>query len=149
VMEEAMWAYSLGLWSMIYNTLTGARTTTYWGIHALNDDGWAAIELPYIDPGAPTTSFSLAYVMTATSLIPLGNGGATGINNSNIVVGTLDVGPFIWRGGGISLLTNAATDASWTVTAADEINGRGQILATADNTDGRKARTVIMTPAQP
>ena len=73
---------------------------------------------------------------------------ASGINDSNVVVGTLDVGPFTWRGQGVSLLTHAATDPSWTITTAPEINSRGQILATADNTDGRKAHTVILTPVQ-
>jgi hypothetical protein len=47
------------------------------------------------------------------------------------------------------MLTNAAIDPSWTITAADEINNRGQILATADNSDGRKAHTVILSPTQP
>jgi hypothetical protein len=65
------------------------------------------------------------------------------------VTGTLDVGPFIWRGSGISLLTNASVDPAWTITSASEINNRGQILATADNADGRKAHTVVLTPAQP
>jgi hypothetical protein len=150
VLEQPMWAPSSpGLSSTIYNLSTGGRTPAYWGIQALNDNGWAAIQLPNVQPGGPSTSGSLAYVMTPTYTMRLGNGGATGINNSNVVVGTLDVGAFIWRGDALSMLTNAAIDPSWTITAADEINNRGQILATADNSDGRKAHTVILSPTQP
>jgi hypothetical protein len=150
VLEQPMWAPSSpGLSSTIYDLSTGVHATSYWGIRAFNDNGWAAIQLPYVQPGGPSTSGSLAYVMTPTYTMGLGNGGATGINNSNVVVGTLDVGPFIWRGDALSMLTNAATDPAWTITAADEINNRGQILATADNSDGRKGHTVILTPTQP
>jgi hypothetical protein len=145
-----MWAPSSpGLTSTIFNVTTGSRTNAEWGIHALNDNGWAAIQLPYVQPGDPSTSGSRADVMTPTYTMGLGNGGATGINNSNVVVGTLDVGAFIWRGDAIAMLTDAATDRTWTITAANEINNRGQILATADNSDGRKGHTVILTPTQP
>jgi hypothetical protein len=149
VLQQGMWVPYSGLSSTILDLTTGGRTTHVWGIHALNVNGWAAIELPYVQPGAPSTSGSVAFILTPTSEISLGNGGATGINDANVVVGTLDVGPFIWRGDGVSLLANAATDPSWTITAADEINNRGQILATADNSDGRKGHTVILTPTQP
>jgi hypothetical protein len=150
VLEQAMWAPSSpGLTSTIFNVTTGSRTNAEWGIHALNDNGWAAIQLPYVQPGDPSTSGSRADVMTPTYTMGLGNGGATGINNSNVVVGTLDVGAFIWRGDAIAMLTDAATDRTWTITAANEINNRGQILATADNSDGRKGHTVILTPTQP
>lgn len=150
VLEQPMWAPSSpGLTSTILNLTTGNRTNAEWGIHALNDNGWAAIQLPYVQPGGTSTSGSLADVMTPTYKIGLGNGGATGINNSNVVVGTLDVGAFIWRGDAISMLAHATTDPSWTITAADEINNRGQILATADNSDGRMGHTVILTPTHP
>ena len=149
-LEQPAWAPSSpGLSSVIIDLATGGRTAHVWGIHALNDNGWAAIQQPYLSHGSTNTFGSTAYVMTPASLVPLGNGGATGINNANVVVGTLDVGPFIWRGDGVALLTNAVTDPAWTITAADEINNRGQILATADNTDGRKAHTVLLTPVQP
>ncbi|HEX6600635.1 MAG TPA: Ig-like domain-containing protein [Gemmatimonadaceae bacterium] len=150
VMEQPMWAPSSpGLSTTIYDVSTGARTSVLWGIFALNDNGWAAIERPTVQPGSPSTSGSAAIVTTTASSFTLGKGGATGINNANVAVGTLDVGAFIWHGGGIALLTNASIDPSWTITAADEINNRGQILATADNSDGRRARTVLLTPAQP
>ena len=149
VLEQPGWAPSPpDLSSVIIDLPTGGRTTHLWGINALNDNGWAAIQQPYVTHGSVSRSGSSAYVITPTSTIPLGEGGATGINNSNVVVGTLDIGPFIWRGDGVSVLTDAAIDPAWTITAADEINNRGQILATADNSDGRKGHTVILTPTQ-
>lgn len=150
VVEQPAWAPSYpDLSSTIIDVASGGRTTHPWGIHALNDNGWAAIQLPYLNHGSTNSSGSTAIVMTPTATIAVGSGGATGINNANVVVGTLDVGAFIWRGDGVSLLTNAATDPAWTIRAADEINNRGQILATADNADGRKAHIVVLTPTQP
>jgi hypothetical protein len=61
-------------------------------------------------------------------------------------VATVRVGPFVWKSGGISLLTRASTDPAWTVTSAARINRSGQILATADHADGRKGQWVILTP---
>lgn len=93
---------------------------------------------------------SRAELATAQSHTVLGDGSATGINNANAVVGTFtDFGPFLWKGAGASILTHAATDPSWTIVHADKINNHGQILATADNVDGRKGVWLILTPNQP
>ena len=147
VVEYAMWSENDPN-STIYDIPTGKTRNLPYGV-VLNDNGWGAIASPWIAHGSANPFRSTALVMTPDALVPLGSGGATGINNSNVIVGTLDVGPFIWRGQSMSLLTNAATDPSWTITRADEINNSGQILATADNSDGRKAHTVILTPIQP
>lgn len=148
VVEYAMWSENV-YGSVIYDVATATSRQTQYGIRAFNDNGWGAITSPWIAHGSADPFRSTAYALTPTALILLGDGGATGINNANAVVGTLTVGPFIWRGQGVSLLTNAVNDVSWTITAAVEINNRGQILATADNADGRKAHTVLLTPAQP
>lgn len=147
--EYAMWAPDQGMGTTIYDIPSRTGRGTHYGVRALNDNGWAAIDSPQLYHGSPSHVSSTAEVFTPSGLTVLGSGGASGINNANVVVGTLDVGPFIWRGQGVSLLTNASVDPSWTITGADEINNRGQILATADNSDGRKAHTVILTPAQP
>lgn len=138
--------------AVIYDVATGKDRLTPWGIRSLNDKGWAAIAKNYIlrVPGEGSRLASIALIATPSSVVVLGGGSASGINNDNVVVGTLDFGPFIWSGdGGVSLLGQAATDPSWTITVADEINDRGQILAIADNSDGRKGHTVILTPTQP
>jgi hypothetical protein len=148
VVEYAMWNETVN-GSVIYDVPTATSRQTQYGIRAFNDNGWGATTSPWIAHGSADPFRSKAYATTPTALILLGDGGATGINNSNVVVGTLDVGPFIWRGQGVSLLTNASVDPTWTITGAAEINNRGQILATADNSDGRKGHTVILTPTQP
>jgi hypothetical protein len=148
VVEYAMW-YEGVYGSVIYDVPTATSRQTQYGIRSFNDNGWGAITSPWIAHGSSNPFRSRAYVSTPSALIPLGDGGAAGINNSNTVVGTLTVGPFIWHGQGVSLLTNASVDPAWTLTAAIEINNRGQILATADNSDGRKAHMVILTPTQP
>ena len=147
VVEYASWIPTYN-YSTIYDVATAMSRRMPYGV-TLNDMGWGAIASPRLANGSPNPFRSTASVMTPDSVITLGSGAATGINNSNVVVGTLDVGPFIWRGQGVSLLTNASVDPAWTITAADEINDRGQILATADNSDGRKAHTVLLTPTQP
>jgi hypothetical protein len=149
VVEYAMWTPNYGLSTTIYDIPTAKARSVPYGAEAFNDNGWAAIASPFLVNGSSDPLRSTAYVATVSSVVLLGNGGATGINNSNVVVGTLDIGPFIWRGNGVSLLTNASTDPAWTITAASEINNRGQILAIADNADGRRAHAVILTPTQP
>lgn len=149
VVEYAMWAPDQGMGTTIYDISTRKARGTDYGVRALNDNGWAAITLPQLHHGSPSYFSSTAEVLTSTGLVTLGSGGASGINNSDDVVGTLAVGPFIWHGAGISLLTNASVDPAWTVTAAGEINNRGEILAIADNSDGRKAHLVLLTPVQP
>ena len=137
--------------AVIYDVASRQQRFTPYSIQALNDRGWAAIANTFQLHGGATSGLLVytAEVATTGGLVELGPGVASGINNSNVVVGTLTIGPFIWRGQGVSLLTNAAIDPTWTITTADEINNRGQILATADNSDGRKAHTVILTPTQP
>jgi hypothetical protein len=147
VVEYAMWNENV-YGSVIYDIPTASSRQTQYGVQAFNENGWGAIASPWIAHGSSDPFRSKACVTTPTALIVLGSGKASGINDSNVVTGTLDVGPFIWRGSGVSLLTHASVDPSWTVTGADEINSRGQILATADNTDGRTGRTVILTPTQ-
>ncbi len=149
VVEYAMPAPDYGLHTTIFDVPTKTIRTATYGVEAFNDGGWGAIALPWVAHGSADPFRLRAIIMTPSSEITLGSGGATGINDSNVVVGTLDVGPFIWRGAGVSLLTNAATDGTWTITAAEEINNRGQIVGTADNSDGRKAHTVLLTPAKP
>lgn len=148
VVELAMWNENES-YSTVYDIPSARTRRVQYGV-VMNDNGWGAIASPWIAHGSANPFRSTASVMTPDSVITLGSGAATGINNANVVVGTLDVGPFIWRGsGGVSLLTNAVIDPAWTITAANEINNRGQILATADNSDGRKAHTVLLTPTQP
>ena len=149
VVEYAMWAPDYGLTTTIYDIPTGKSRTAPYGMRAFNDNGWGAITSPWLAHGSSNPFRSRAYVTTPVSQFTLGDGAASGINASNVVVGTLSVGPFIWRGDGVSLLTGAASDAAWTITGAAEINNRGQILATADNSDGRKAHLVLLTPVQP
>jgi hypothetical protein len=147
VVEYAMWNENV-YGSVIYDIPTANSRQTQYGVQAFNKNGWGAIASPWIAHGSSDPFRSKACVPTPTDLIVLGSGKASGNNDSNVVTGTLDVGPFLWRGSGVSLLTHASVDPSWTVTSADEINSRGQILATADNTDGRTGRTVILTPTQ-
>lgn len=147
VVEYAMWNEN-EFYSTVYDIPSARTRSVPYGV-VINDNGWGAIASPWIAHGSSSPFRSTASVMTPDSVITLGSGAATGINNADVVVGTLDVGPFIWRGQGVSLLTNASVDTSWTITAADEINNRGQILATADNADGRKGHTVLLTPTQP
>lgn len=149
VLQYAMWAPDYGLSATIYDIPTRKGFGVPYGVRAINDNGWAAIDSPQMIHGSPSYVTTTAVVVTPNGVTVLGSGGASGVNNGNVVVGTLTVGAFIWRGAGVSLLTHATTDASWTVTGADEINSRGQILATADNSDGRKAHIVILTPSQP
>jgi hypothetical protein len=145
--EYAMWNESDAYGTIFDIATTSSRRVPY-GV-ALNDNGWGAVASPWIAHGSADPFRSTASVLTPDTLITLGSGAATGINDANVAVGTLDVGPFIWRGEGVSLLTHASVDPAWTITAANEINNRGQILATADNSDGRKAHVVILTPTQP
>jgi hypothetical protein len=147
--EYAMWAPDYGLTTTIYDIPTGKSRSAPYGMRAFNDNGWGAITSPWLAHGSSNPFRSRAYVTTPVSRFTLGDGAASGINASNVVVGTLSVGPFIWRGDGVSLLTGAASDVTWTITGAAEINNRGQILATADNSDGRKAHLVLLTPVQP
>jgi hypothetical protein len=147
VVEYAMWNESDAYGTIFDIATTSSRRVPY-GV-ALNDNGWGAVASPWIAHGSADPFRSTASVLTPDTLITLGSGAATGINDANVAVGTLDVGPFIWRGEGVSLLTHASVDPAWTITAANEINNRGQILATADNSDGRKAHVVILTPTQP
>lgn len=152
VLQDPVYAEYHSSDAVIYDVSTGTQRTTQWGVQSLNDKGWAAIAHNWVHHGGANsgTLGSLAEIATSDSVVVLGGGAARGINNSNIVVGTLDFGPFIWsETGGVSLLTRSAIDPSWTVTAADEINNRGQILATASNSDGRAGHTVILTPTQP
>ena len=147
VLEDPMYQHTTTFFATIYDPSTNQQRSVPWGVQALNDNGWAAIRKDSLRH-APTDFISFAVLAMPDSIVRFGSGGATGINDANVVVGTLEVGPFIWRGAGVSLLTDAATDPAWTITGADEINNRGQILATADNTDGRKAHVVILTPVQ-
>jgi hypothetical protein len=151
VLQEPVYSENHSLSAIIYDVPTGRQRTTPWAIQSLNDNGWAAIAHSWLRHGGANsgTLGSIAQIATTASLIVLGDGAASGINNANVVVGTLTVGPFIWsQDGGVSLLTRAAVDPSWTVTAADEINNRGQILATANNSDGRQGHAVLLTPSQ-
>ena len=149
VLESPIWYEDGGRQALVRDVPSGSQRIAPWGVHALNENGWGAVETPYRFHDTNTSGTS-ASVTTPDHTIYLGDGGATGINDANVVVGTLAVGPFIWRGqGGVSLLDHAAIDPSWTITRASEINNRGQILATADNTDGRKGHAVILTPTQP
>lgn len=148
VLESPIWYEDGAQQSLIRDVPSGAQRYAPWGVHALNEGGWGAGGTPYVYH-APYESASVASVTSPGRGWTLGQGGATGINNANVVVGTLYIGPFIWRGQGVSLLTDAAIDPTWTIRSASEINNRGQILATADNADGRKARTVLLTPTQP
>lgn len=149
VVEDAMWAPDYGQTATIYDITSGTGRGAPYGVRSLNDNGWAVITSPWLAHGSSNPFRSRAYVSTPSTVIALGDGGASGINASNVVVGTLSIGPFVWRGSGVSLLTGAATDASWTITGASEINNRGQILASADNSDGRKAHLVLLTPTEP
>lgn len=134
----------------LYDAATNKSRAVPATVRGLNDAGWTVIvDVRYSRSYGVYTQTTTAVVVTPKDTIKLGAGSASGINNANVVVGTLDIGPFIWRGNGVSLLTNAATDPTWTITAADQINNRGQILATANNSDGRIGRTVILTPTQP
>jgi hypothetical protein len=148
VVEYAVWNESV-YGSVIYDIPTATSRQTQYGIRAFNENAWGAITSPWIAHGSSDPFRSNAYVTTPSALILLGKGGASGINDANVVVGTLDVGAFIWRGDGISVLTNASVDPAWTITAAAEINDRGQILATADKSDGTRGHAVILTPAGP
>ena len=148
VLDEPMFDPYRSRSALIYDTSTGSHRSAPSGVRAFNDNAWGVIDSQSLTHG-PTAVVSVAKVTTPDTLIVFGFGAATGINDSNVVVGTLTVGPFIWRGNGVSLLTNATVDAGWTVTAADQINDRGQILATADNADGRKGHTVVLTPIAP
>lgn len=104
----------------------------------------------FSDVASMAVGESSAYFATPQGMTRLGDGSATGINDANAVVGTLaDFGPFLWTGAGVHNLTHATVDPSWTVVDARKINDRGQILAKADNADGRKAVWVILTPTQP
>jgi hypothetical protein len=81
---------------------------------------------------------------------PLGNGEANGVNDAGVVVGTVDGKAFMWKDGATTPLTFAAADTNWTVTGAQDINNRGQILAQADDSvHGKLARSVILTPTSP
>lgn len=148
-LESPIWYEDGGMQALVRDVPSGSQRVAPWGVGALNENGWGAVETPYRSHDT-STSGTGASVTTPDHTIYLGDGGATGINDANVVVGTLGVGPFIWRGqGGIALLDHASTDPSWTITRADEINNSGQILATADNSDGRKAHSVILSPIQP
>jgi hypothetical protein len=149
VVEYAQWAPDYGMTTSIYDIPTGKSRSAPYGVRAFNDNGWGAITWPWLAHGSSNPFRATAYVTTPSSFVTLGDGAASGINASNVVVGTLSVGPFIWRGDGVSLLVGAANDATWTITGAGEINDRGQILASADNSDGRKAHIVLLTPSGP
>ena len=137
-------------YAFVYDAVTNQSRAVPATVQGLNDAGWTVIvNVRYSRSGGGYTSTATAAVVTPKDTIKLGAGSASGINNANVVVGTLTIGPFIWRGQGVSLLANASTDPAWTITAVDQINDRGQILATANNSDGRTAHTVILTPTQP
>jgi hypothetical protein len=135
-----------GAGGVIVDMATGSTRSFTPSVQAINDSGWAVLDV-FTVAHNPSTAFEhAAMLLRPDASIRFGSGGATGINNAGVVVGTLDVGAFLWTSGGISLLDKAAVDPAWIITAADKINNRGQILAQADNTDGRKGHWVILTP---
>jgi hypothetical protein len=120
---------------LLYLAATHTTLPNVTGVNDINDVASMAIGGARAEFATPTTRTTLGY------------GAATGINNANTVVGTLtDFGPFLWSGAGVSILTHAATDPSWTIVNAHKINNHGQILARADNADGRKGVWLILTP---
>lgn len=96
--------------------------------------------LPSFLRAVPLRAIQLIAVLDSIALVFLGC-------DSNDPVGPPR--PFIWRGAGVSLLTHATANESWTIKAADEINSRGQILAKADNSAGGNDHTVVLTPVAP
>lgn len=122
----------------LYIASTGARIPNSSNVNDLNDSAAMAF-------GGSRAEFATPDTRTF-----LGDGSATGINNANAVVGTLvDIGAFLWTGGGVTSLAHATTDPSWTIVHAHKINNRGQILVSADHADGRKGVWLILTPNHP
>ena len=114
-------------------------------VSEMNDSGWVAGAIV----GYPSLK-STAFVNTSGSMIILGSGVAGGINNSGVVVGTIDSGAFIWKAGNMAVLTYAAADTLWTVKRALKINNRGQILAQADDSlNSIMNHWVVLTPIAP
>lgn len=121
----------------LFIAATGATAPNSSGVNDFNDVASMAV-------GSARAEFATPQFHTV-----LGDGAATGINNANAVVGTLtDFGPFLWTGDGVTSLAHASTDPSWTIVNAHKINNRGQILARADNVDGRKGVWLILTPTK-
>ncbi len=130
----------------VHLAATGTSRGIIQGVSDVNDRAEMAVGMSFLDrSGSGHTSE--AYVWKPDTTVRLGYGAATGINASGVVVGTLDgVGAFVWNGGGVSSLARAPVDAAWTVVNALKVNARGQILAQANNADGRTGVWVILTP---
>jgi len=134
---------------LLYNASSKEKRAITQFVRAINDQGWMAVER-ITASSLPATGSVTAIMARADTAIVLGPGAATGINNAGTVVGTLNVGPFLWKPGrGVSLLAKAAADPGWTITTALRINNRGQILARANHADGRQSRWLILMPTAP
>jgi hypothetical protein len=130
--------------AVLYDATTRQQRPVRETVKDLNDQGAVVIRMDYGGHGSPLAN--AARLIRPDTDVMFGSGEATGINDAGAVVGTLDVGPFLWTSGGVSLLTKAATDQGWTIRSALRINNRGQILAKASHLDGRADHWVVLTP---
>jgi hypothetical protein len=130
--------------AVVYDVTARQQRSVRDVVKGMNDQGAVVIAVGYGGHGSPLGT--AAVLSRRDTTVTFGEGEATGINNAGAVVGTLDVGPFLWTAGGVSLLTNAATDPGWTIRRALRINNRGQILAQASHVDGRAGHWVVLTP---
>ena len=145
-------SFSAGIQAFLYNNgkMTGMATLagfSYNQAWSLNDSGQV---VGLCQNSSPSTAHAFLWsngTMTGLGTLPGRSSSiAAAINASGQVVGTSDNSAFLYSGGTMTALNSLIDlNSGWTLTNANAINDRGQIVGNGTNPAG-KSRAFLLSP---